>query len=69
MIKVLFPKGTVINKDVLEELKNLFASSYGLKEVKINEELDTYNKVQEIKIVDPSDKKKTLISNWKRSKY
>ena len=59
--KVLFPKGTVINKDVLEELKNLFASSYGLKEVKINEELDTYNKVQEIKIVDPSDKKKTLI--------
>ena len=59
--KVLFPKGTVINKDVLEELKNLFVSSYGLKEVKINEELDTYNKVQEIKIVDPSDKKKTLI--------
>ena len=29
-------------------------------EAKINEDLDTYNKVQEIKIVNPEDKKKTL---------
>ncbi len=58
---VLYAKGTVINKDILEELKGLFASSYGVKEVKVNEELDTYNKIQEIKIVDPSDKKKKLI--------
>ena len=58
--EVKFSKGTKINKDVFLKLKDIFADGYGVKEATINEDLDTYNKIQEIKIVDPSDKKKTL---------
>ena len=58
--EVKFSKGTKINKDVFLELKDILADGYGVKEATINEDLDTYNKIQEIKIVDPSDKKKTL---------
>ena len=53
-------KGTVFTKALLEDLKDVLAN-YGVKEVSINEELDNYNKVQEIKVIDPSDKKKKLI--------
>ena len=59
--EVKFSKGTKINKDVFLELKDILADGYGVKEVTVNEDLDTYNKIQEIKIVDPSDKKKNLI--------
>ena len=58
--EVKFAKGTKIDKDVLLELKDIFADGYGVIEAKINEDLDTYKKVQEIKIVNPEDKKKTL---------
>ena len=58
--EVKFSKGTKINKDVFLELKDILADGYGVKEVTVNEDLDTYNKIQEIKIVDPSDKKKNL---------
>ena len=58
--EVKFSKGTKINKDVFLELKDILADGYGVKEVTVNEDLDTYNKIQEIKIVDPSDKKKKL---------
>ena len=53
-------KGTVFTKALLEDLKDVL-DNYGIKEVSINEELDNYNKVQEIKVIDPSDKKKKLI--------
>ncbi len=59
--EVLYPKGTVINKEDIKKLKELFNTGYGTKKVAINEELDTYNEVQTIKIVDPTNKKKKLI--------
>ncbi len=59
--EVLFEKGTLITKDMLEKLREVFAAGYGVKEVKINEELDTYNKIQEIKIYDPNNKKEKLV--------
>ncbi len=46
--KVLFSKGTYINKEVLDELKPVLANGYGMKSVQIHEELDQYNRVQEI---------------------
>ncbi len=58
--EVVLEKGTLINKEVLEQLKGLFKDGYGLHEVKINEELDTYNKVQEIKILNPTNKKEKI---------
>ena len=36
-------KGEVVTKEKLEELKPIFENGYGVHEVKINEELDTYN--------------------------
>ena len=57
----LYEKGTVITKEIAEDLKKIFADGYGVIEAKVNEELDTYNKLQKVLIVDPSDKKKKLI--------
>ena len=58
--KVVLEKGTVITKANLAELNEAVKAGFGLTEVKINEELDSFDKVQIIKIVDPSDKKKKL---------
>jgi len=54
-------KGTVVTKDVLEVLKPIFENSYNVKEVKINEELDAYNKVQTITIYKPGSKKEKMV--------
>ena len=59
--EVIFPKGTVITKANLKELNEILTDGYGVCDAIVNEELDTYNKVQIVKIVDPSDKKKKLI--------
>ncbi len=63
--KVIVAKGTVIDKDVLDILKPIFADGYNLKEAKANTELDTYNKVQTLDVVDPKNPKEkiTLIGN------
>ena len=63
--EVKFAKGTVVNKDVYTELKEIFANGYNVKEVKINEELDDYKNIQTIKIYNPNNKKEvfTLIGN------
>ena len=44
--KVKFAKGTLITQEILDELKPIFASGYGLTKVMTNEELDEYNMVQ-----------------------
>ncbi len=63
--KVKFAKGTLVTKEILEELKPIFESGYGVHEVRINEELDTYNKVQEVLVYanDGSDKLIKVIGN------
>ena len=58
---VVLEKGTQITKANIDVLKDALKDGFGLQEVVVNDELDTYNKVQIIKIVDPSDKKKKLI--------
>ena len=58
--KILFKKGTVLTKEVLEQLKPVLANGYGIKEVQINEELDTYNKVQIIKIYSKNNPEKII---------
>ena len=58
---VVFEKGTKITKANIKELNEVFKSGYGVVEATVNEELDSFNKVQVIKVVDPSDKKNTLI--------
>ena len=58
--KIIASKGEVIDKKRLEELRPYFAKGVNLKEVSINEELDTYNKVQEVLVYDKNDKEKTI---------
>ena len=58
--KVVVESGTVVTKEILEQLRPLFANGLNIKEVLINEELDDYNKIQTVKVVDPIDEKKTF---------
>ncbi len=58
--KIVVEKGTVITKLLLEEIKPLFKNGFGLHETIINEELDQYNKIQEIKVYDPNDSEKII---------
>ena len=59
--KVIVEKGTLVTKDVLETLRPIFADGYGVKELKVNDELDTYNKVQEVSIYKPGSKKEKMV--------
>ena len=59
--EIKFPKDTLITKDKIDELKKIFDNDYNLIEVKINEDLDSYNRVQTVKVYNPTDKKKTLL--------
>ena len=59
--EVKYPKDTVVTKEILEDLKNIFNDGYNLKTAKINEELDTYGNVQTIKIYNPNNKKEKLL--------
>ncbi len=58
--KVVFEKGTLIDKKVLAELKEIFKNGYNLKETITNMELDDYNKIQTVLVYDKEDKKKTI---------
>ncbi len=59
--EVKYAKGTVVTKDILEDLRTIFANGYGVKKIKINEELDTYDKVQEVMIYKPGTKEKIVV--------
>ena len=59
--KVVLEKGTVITKANIGELNEALAKGFGVVDSKINEELDSFGKVQIVKIADPSDKKKKLL--------
>jgi len=63
--KVIAEKGTIITKDILEEIKPLFANGCGVKSVTINKDLDEYDKVQTVDIYNPSNPKEkiTIIGN------
>ena len=53
-------KGTIVTKEVLDKLKPLFEKGYGVKEAKINKDLDEYDKVQIVKIYNPSNPKQVI---------
>ncbi len=59
--KVVFEKGTQITKANISELAEAFKAGFGLEDAKVNEELDTFNKIQVIKIQNPQDKKKKIL--------
>ena len=59
--EVVLEKGTLITKANIDVLKDALASGFGIAEVKVNEDLDEFNKVQIVKIFSPNDKKKKLL--------
>ena len=59
--KVIFEKGTVITKANVKELSEILKDGYGVISAKVNEELDSFNNIQVIKICEPSNKKKKLV--------
>ena len=63
--KVVAKKGTLVTKDILKELKPVFANGFNLKETIINEELDEYNKIQTVKVYNKENEQEiiTLIGN------
>ena len=58
--EVIVKKGTLITKDILETIKPYFENGYGVKEVTINEELDTYNKIQEVLVYSNDEDEKVI---------
>ena len=58
--EVIAKKGTVITKEILETIKPYFENGYGVKEVTINEELDTYNKIQEVLVYSNDEDEKVI---------
>ena len=58
--KVIASKGTVVDKELLTELREVFANGYNLKETITNMELDDYNKIQEVLVYDKLDEKKVV---------
>jgi len=58
--EVYAAKDTVVDKDVLEKIKPALEAGFGVKEVLINEELDSYNKVQVVKVYSNSDSSKIV---------
>ena len=58
--EVVLEKGTVIGKEELEKLVPVMKDGYGVKEVLINEELDSYNRVQEVKVFSKLNPEKVV---------
>ena len=58
--KVVCKKGTLVTKEILEELRPVFEKGFGVKETIINEELDEYNKIQEVLVYDKKDDSKVI---------
>ena len=58
--KVIAEEGTIITKEVMENLKPVLEKGYGMQEVLINNELDTYNKVQIIKVYSNVNPEKVI---------
>ena len=58
--EIIVPKDTLVTKEILEKLRPVLAEGYGVKEVLINEELDTYNKVQIVKVYSKKDPSKII---------
>ena len=58
--EVIVEKDTVITKDIVEKLRPIMADGYGMEDTLINEVLDTYNKVQVLRVYSKKDANKIV---------
>ncbi|MCQ2977093.1 MAG: DNA-directed RNA polymerase subunit beta [archaeon] len=59
--EVKYAKGTVVTKEILEDLREIFKGGYNLVDGHINQELDTNGMIQKVTIVNPENNKEKLI--------
>ena len=57
---IVVSEGTIIDKATLENIRPLFESGYNVKEVTINEELDEYNKIQEVLVYSKTNEQEKI---------
>ena len=57
---VVVPKGTVVTKEVREMMRPYFENGGRLKNTIINEELDNYDKIQEVLVYDKENPEKVI---------
>ena len=57
---VVVPKGTLVTKEVRETMRPLFENGGHLKKTIINEELDNYDKIQEVLVYDKENPEKVI---------
>jgi len=58
--EVVAAKDTVVTKEVLENLKEVMNNGYGMREVLINTDLDSYNKVQVVRVYSKKNPEKIV---------
>ena len=58
--EIIAEKGTIVTKDVLDKLKPIFEKGYGVTTATINRDLDDYDKVQVVKVYNPSNPKEKI---------
>ena len=58
--QVIVKEGTIIDKATLETIRPIFESGYNVKTVTINEELDEYNKVQEVLVYNKNNEQERI---------
>jgi len=58
--KVVVEKGTLVTKEIIDQIKPLFQNGCHLKKTIINEELDEYNMIQEVLVYDKENPEKVV---------
>ena len=58
--EVILKKDTLIGKSELDTLKEVLKNGYGIKEVPVNTELDTYNRVQVVEVYSKNNPTKVV---------
>lgn len=58
--KVVLKKDTLVDKKLIEEIRPIFMEGFNVKKVKINEDLDEYDKIQTVKIYKPGSEKEKV---------
>lgn len=58
--EIVAKKGEIVTKEVLEKIKPILKNGFGMKKTIINEELDTYDQIQEILVYDKNNSEKVI---------
>ncbi len=58
--EIVAKKGDIVTKEILEKIKLALQNGFGVKKVVINEELDQYDNIQEVKVYDKQNSERII---------